>query len=93
MLIRNKSKSRIIFGNAVVSQSVAWFFDLSIDLAFSTLDTEFFDLRPNLALKLLVVPHTNITLTSTNYCQVVSSKPGARWDFGIKLGVGMGAGD
>ena len=80
MLIRNKSKSRIIFGNAVVSQSVAWFFDLSIDLAFSTLDTESFDLCPNLALKLLVVPHTNITLTSTNYCQVVSSKPGARWN-------------
>ena len=47
---------------------------------FSSLDTEFFDLCPNLALKLLVVPHTNITLTSTNYCQVVSSKPGARWN-------------
>ena len=68
-----------MFGNAVVSKSVAWFFYLSIDLAFSTLDTEFFDLWPNLALKLLVGPHTNITLTSTNYCQVVSSKPGARW--------------
>ena len=91
--IKNKSKSRIIFSNAVVSQYVAWFFDLSINLALSILDTEFFDLSPNLALKLMVVPHTNITLTGTNYCQVVSSKPGARWDFGIHLGVGMGAGE
>ena len=47
---------------------------------FLDTDTGFFDLCPNLALKLLVVPHTNITLTSTNYCQVVSSKPGARWN-------------